>query len=410
VNLPIYMDHHATTPVDPRVFEAMTPYFTRAFGNAASRSHVFGWEAEAAVDEARNQVALGMHADPREIVFTSGATESDNLAILGAAHAYRSKGNHVVTAATEHHAVLDSCHVLEREGFEVTFLAPDSAGRIMARQVTDAIRPDTVLVTLMHANNEIGTLLPLAEIGAVCREKGILFHTDAVQAFGKVPFDVEAMSVDLASVTAHKLYGPKGVGALYVRARKPRVRLEPIIHGGGHERGLRSGTLNVPGIVGFGKAVEISLAERESEARRLRLLRRQLHEGILRGLPDVYLNGAPLPGIAGDGSLAAGSDEERLPGNLNLAFAGVEGEALLMGLKDVAVSSGSACTSATLRPSHVLKALGVPDDLAHASIRFGLGRANTAEEVDYVIGAVAAAVKRLRALAPAHAGERAVGV
>jgi cysteine desulfurase len=280
----------------------------------------------------------------------------------------------------------------------------------MARQVTDAIRPDTVLVTLMHANNEIGTLLPLAEIGAVCREKGILFHTDAVQAFGKVPFDVEAMSVDLASVTAHKLYGPKGVGALYVRARKPRVRLEPIIHGGGHERGLRSGTLNVPGIVGFGKAVEISLAERESEARRLRLLRRQLHEGILRGLPDVYLNGAPLPGIAGDGSLAAGSDEERLPGNLNLAFAGVEGEALLMGLKDVAVSSGSACTSATLRPSHVLKALGVPDDLAHASIRFGLGRANTAEEVDYVIGAVAAAVKRLRALAPAHAGERAVGV
>jgi cysteine desulfurase len=410
VNLPIYMDHHATTPVDPRVLEAMTPYFTRAFGNAASRSHVFGWEAEAAVDEARNQVALGMGADPREIVFTSGATESDNLAILGAAHAYRSKGNHVVTAATEHHAVLDSCHVLEREGFEVTFLAPDSAGRITAGQVADAIRPDSVLVTLMHANNEIGTILPLAEIGAVCRERGVLFHTDAVQAFGKVPFDVQVMSVDLASMTAHKMYGPKGIGALYVRARKPRVRLEPIIHGGGHERGLRSGTLNVPGIVGFGKAVEISLAEREPEARRLRLLRRQLHEGILRELPDVYLNGAPLPGVAADGSLAPGSNDERLPGNLNLAFAGVEGEALLMGLKDVAVSSGSACTSATLRPSHVLKALGVPDDLAHASIRFGLGRSNTAEEVDYVVGAVAAAVKRLRELAPAHAGEKAVGV
>ena len=410
VNLPIYMDHHATTPVDPRVFEAMTPYFTRAFGNAASRSHVFGWEAEAAVDEARNQVALGMHADPREIVFTSGATESDNLAILGAARANRAKGNHVVTAATEHHAVLDSCHVLEGEGFEVTYLAPDDAGRITAAQVADAIRPDTVLVTLMHANNEIGTIFRIAEIGAVCREKGVLFHTDAVQAFGKIPFDVEAMNVDLASVTAHKMYGPKGIGALYVRARKPRVRLEPILHGGGHERGLRSGTLNVPGIVGFGRAVEISTAERDTEARRLRLLRRQLCDGIVRELPDVSLNGAPLPEIEDDGSLAPGAEDERLPGNLNLAFAGVEGEALLMGLKDVAVSSGSACTSATLRPSHVLKALGVPDDLAHASIRFGLGRGNTAEEVDYAIGAVAAAVKRLRDLMPAVAGGNGVRV
>jgi len=406
VKLPIYMDHHATTPVDPRVFEAMAPYFTRAFGNAASRSHVFGWEAEAAVDEARGQVAAGMNASPREIVFTSGATESDNLAILGAARAYREKGNHVVTAATEHHAVLDSCHALEREGFEVTYLAPDPTGRIEADQVGDAIREDTVLVTLMLANNEVGTIHPLADIGAACREKGVLFHTDAVQGFGKIPFDVQTMSVDLASVSAHKLYGPKGVGALYVRARRPRVRLDPILHGGGHERGLRSGTLNVPGIVGFGKAVEISLAERDEEARRLRLLRKRLHEGILRELPDVSLNGAPLPGIGGDGSLLPGVEERRLPGNLNLSFAGVEGEALLMGLKDIAVSSGSACTSAVLRPSHVLKALGVPDDLAHASIRFGLGRTNSPDEVDYAIGAVAATVRRLRELSPTYAATR----
>jgi cysteine desulfurase len=401
VKLPIYMDHHATTPVDPRVLDAMTPYFTRAFGNAASRSHVFGWEAEAAVDEARRQVAEGMHASPKEIVFTSGATESDNLAILGAARAYRSKGNHIVTGATEHHAVLDSCHELEREGFEVTYLAPDRTGRIEPGQVAAAIREDTVLVTLMLANNEIGTIHPLAEIGAVCRERGVLFSTDAVQGFGKIPFDVEAMSIDLASVTAHKLYGPKGVGALYVRARKPRVRLEPLFHGGGHERGMRSGTLNVPGIVGFGKAVEISLAERAEEARRLRLLRQRLFEGIIAELTGISVNGPALPGIAADGALLAGEDERRLPGNLNLSFEGVEGEALLMGLKDVAVSSGSACTSASLRPSHVLKAIGVPDDLAHASIRFGLGRSNTAEEVDFTVGAVASAVRRLRDLSPA---------
>jgi cysteine desulfurase len=410
VKLPIYMDHHATTPVDPRVLEAMTPYFTRAFGNAASRSHVFGWEAEAAVDEARRQVAEGMHASPKEIVFTSGATESDNLAILGAARAYRSKGNHIVTGATEHHAVLDSCHELERAGFEVTYLAPDRTGRIEAGQVAAAIREDTVLVTLMLANNEIGTIHPLAEIGAVCRERGVLFSTDAVQGFGKIPFDVEAMSVDLASVTAHKLYGPKGVGALYVRARKPRVRLEPLFHGGGHERGMRSGTLNVPGIVGFGKAVEISLAERAEEARRLRLLRQRLFEGIIAELTGISVNGPALPGIAADGSLLPGEDEGRLPGNLNLSFEGVEGEALLMGLKDVAVSSGSACTSASLQPSHVLKAIGVPDDLAHASIRFGLGRSNTREEVDFTIGAVAAAVRRLRDLSPAAvAGTSASG-
>jgi cysteine desulfurase len=407
VKLPIYMDHHATTPVDPRVLEAMMPYFTRAFGNAASRSHVFGWEAEAAVDEARSQVAAGMNAQPREIVFTSGATESDNMAILGVARAYREKGRHVVTAATEHTAVLDPCHVLEREGFEVTFLYPDPTGAIGAGEVRESLRDDTILVTLMLANNEIGTILPAAEIGAACRERGILFHTDAVQGFGKVPFDVEAMNVDLASVTAHKLYGPKGIGALYVRARKPRVRLEPILHGGGHERGLRSGTLNVPGIVGFGKAVEISVAGREDEARRLRLLRRRLSDGILRDVSDVSLNGPPLPETGPDGSLAPGALERRLPGNLNLAFAGVEGEALLMGLKDVAVSSGSACTSATLRPSHVLKAIGVPDDLAHASIRFGLGRSNTEEEVDYAVGAVAATVRRLRELSPSYGAPKA---
>ena len=406
VKLPIYMDHHATTPVDPRVFEAMTPYFTSAFGNAASRSHVFGWEAEAAVDEARRHVAEGMGASPKEIVFTSGATESDNLAVLGAARAYRSKGNHVITGSTEHHAVLDSCHELEREGFEVTYLAPDRTGRIEAGQVAAAIRGETVLVSLMLANNEIGTIHPLAEIGAVCRERGVVFHTDAVQGFGKIPFDVESMSVDLASFTAHKMYGPKGIGALYVRARKPRVRLQPLFHGGGHERGMRSGTLNVPGIVGFGKAVEISLAERDEEARRLRLLRQRLFEGIVAELSGVSVNGPPLPGLAADGSLPAGEDERRLPGNLNLSFEGVEGEALLMGLKDVAVSSGSACTSASLQPSHVLKAIGVPDDLAHASIRFGLGRPNTREEVDFTIGAVAAAVRRLRDLSPAAVSGR----
>ena len=402
MKLPIYMDHHATTPLDTRVLEAMLPYFTRAFGNAASRSHVFGWEAEAAVDEARRQVAEGMNVSPKEIVFTSGATESDNLAVLGAARAYRRKGNHVVTGATEHRAVLDCCAALEREGFDVTYLAPDRTGRIEAEQVREAIHDRTVLVSLMLANNEVGTIHPVREIGAVCRERDVLFHTDAVQGAGKIQFDAAQMSVDLASVTAHKMYGPKGTGALYVRGRKPRVRLEPILHGGGHERGLRSGTLNVPGIVGFGKAFEVSLAGREAENRRLRLLRKRLHEGILAEVADVSVNGPQLPDITDDGSLAPGVEERRLPGNLNLSFAGVEGEALLMGLKDVAVSSGSACTSASLRPSHVLKALGVADDLAHASIRFGLGRSNTKEEVDYTIGAVASAVRRLRELSPEY--------
>src|SRR5688572_19233636 len=392
VNLPIYMDHHATTPLDPRVLEAMLPYLTRAFGNAASRSHVFGWEAEAAVDEARRQVAEAMNVSPKEIVFTSGATESDNLAILGAARAYRQKGNHIMTGATEHRAVLDCCAALEREGFAVTYLAPDRTGRIEAEQVREAITDRTVIVSLMLANNEVGTIHPVREIGAVCRERGVLFHTDAVQGAGKIPFDAAKMNVDLASVTAHKMYGPKGTGALYVRPRNPRVRLEPILHGGGHERGLRSGTLNVPGIVGFGKAFELSLAGREAENRRLRLLRKRLFDGVVAEVSEVSLNGPPLPEISGDGSLVPGAQERRLPGNLNVSFAGVEGEALLMGLKDVAVSTGSACTSASLRPSHVLKALGVSDDLAHASIRFGLGRSNTEEEVDHTIGAVKTAV------------------
>jgi cysteine desulfurase len=400
MKLPIYMDHHATTPVDPRVLEAMLPYFTEAFGNAASRNHVFGWEAEAAVDEARHRIASAMNASEKEIVFTSGATESDNLAILGVARMYRQKGNHLITGRTEHRAVLDTCEALEREGFAVTYLPTDRHGQIAPEEVREAITDRTVLVTLMLANNEVGTIHRIAEIGGVCREKGVLFHTDAVQGFGKIPFDVEGMHADLASVSAHKTYGPKGIGALYVRSKNPRVRLTPIIIGGGHERGLRSGTLNVPGIVGFGQAVEIARGTREEEARRLRLLRRRLSEGLTARLEGVLLNGAPLPRIAEDGSLEPEQEEWRLPGNLNLSFAHVEGEALLMGMKDIAVSSGSACTSASLRPSHVLKALGVEDSLAHSSIRYGLGRFNTAEEVDYAIEATVKTVNRLREMSP----------
>ncbi|MGH9400358.1 MAG: IscS subfamily cysteine desulfurase [Thermoanaerobaculia bacterium] len=400
MKLPIYMDHHATTPVDPRVMEAMAPYFTEIFGNASSRNHVFGWEAEAAVDEARSQIAASIGADPKEIVFTSGATESDNLAVIGAARAYRSKGDHVVTATTEHNAVLDPCRALERDGFRVTYLDPEPDGTIAPERVRDAITEKTVLVSLMQANNEIGTVQDLAAIGAVCREKGVLFHTDAVQAFCKVPFDVGQMRVDLASLTAHKLYGPKGVGALYLRSRGPRVRVETLMHGGGHERGMRSGTLNVAGIVGFGKAAAIAMAERDDEARRLRQLRQRLFEGMTSSIDGVTLNGPVLPALSGDGSLPPGATDRRLPGNLNVSFAHVEGEALLIAMKDVAVSSGSACTSATLKPSHVLKAVGVPDLLAHASIRFGLGRRNTQEEVDFAVQAAARGVKRLREMAP----------
>jgi cysteine desulfurase len=398
MKLPVYLDHHATTPVDPRVLEAMTPYFTQSFGNASSRGHVFGWEAEAAVDAARAQVAAAMGASEKEIVFTSGATESDNLAILGVARMH-GKGR-VVTAPTEHPAVLDACRQLEREGFAVTYLAPEKTGEVPPERVREALTDDTILVTLMLANNELGAILRIAEIGAICRERGVLFHTDAVQGFGKIPFDVEAAHVDLASVSAHKIYGPKGVGALYVRARHPRVRLQPILFGGGQERGIRSGTLNVPGIAGLGRAAELAVAEMPEEAPRLRRLRARLRDAIAPRLDDVTLNGPPLPEIAADGALAGGTAERRLPGNLHLSFGGVEGEALLVSLKDVAVSSGSACTSASLEPSHVLRAIGLPDDLAHASIRFGLGRWTTDEEIDYAGDAVVKAVARLREGSP----------
>ncbi len=381
---PIYMDNHATTAMDPRVLEAMLPTFTKVFGNAASRNHSFGWEAEKLVDKGRDQVASIIGASAKEIIFTSGATESNNLAIKGAAHFYQEKGKHIITSRIEHKATIDSCRALEMEGYEVTYLDPQKDGITSAEQVEAALRPDTVLVTLMAANNEIGTLNPIADIGAVTRKHGVLFHTDAVQAVGKVPVDVNAANVDLLSMSAHKIYGPKGVGALYVR-RKPRVRLTPIIDGGGHERGLRSGTLNVPGIVGLGVACEIAQQDMAAEAVRLRALRDRLLEK-LQVLPEVHVNG---------------SLDKRLPGNLNVSFAYVEGESCLMALnKVVAVSSGSACTSASLEPSYVLRALGLGDDLAHSSIRFGLGRFNTEEEVDFVADLVVKNVARLRELSP----------
>jgi cysteine desulfurase len=386
MKIPIYMDYHSTTPVDPRVLEAMLPYFTEEFGNAASKSHAFGWRAEEAVEKARGQVARLIGASPKEIVWTSGATESDNLAVKGAARFYQSKGRHLVTTRIEHKAVLDSVHALEREGWEATFLDVGPDGLLDPESVRKAIRPGTVLVSVMHANNEVGTVQPVEAIGAVTRDQGVLFHTDAVQSAGRVPFDVERANADLVSLSAHKIYGPKGVGALYVR-RKPRVRLTPMIDGGGHERGFRSGTLNVPGVVGFGAAAEIAQAEREAEAARLLRLRERLRAGIEAGLDLVTVNG----------SLAA-----RLPGNLNLSFAYVEGEALMMAVKDVAVSSGSACTSASLEPSYVLRAMGVSDDLAHSSIRFGLGRFTTEEEVDYVVRLFVDKVKRLRDMSPLY--------
>jgi cysteine desulfurase len=386
MKIPIYMDCHSTTPVDPRVLEAMLPYFTEDFGNAASKSHAFGWRAEEAVEKARGQVARLIGASPKEIVWTSGATESDNLAVKGAARFYQSKGRHLVTTRIEHKAVLDSVHALEREGWEATFLDVGPDGVLDPESVRKAIRPGTVLVSVMHANNEVGTVQPVEAIGAVTRDKGVLFHTDAVQSVGRVPFDVEKANADLVSLSAHKIYGPKGVGALYVR-RKPRVRLTPMIDGGGHERGFRSGTLDVPGIVGFGAAAEIAQAEMEAEAPRLLRLRERLRAGIEAGLDLVTVNG----------SLAA-----RLPGSLNLSFAYVEGEALMMAVKDVAVSSGSACTSASLEPSYVLRAMGVSDDLAHSSIRFGLGRFTTEEEVDYVVRLFVDRVKRLRDMSPLY--------
>jgi cysteine desulfurase len=384
----VYMDNHATTPVDPRVLEAMLPYFTEHFGNAASRNHQFGWEAEAAVDRGREQIGRLINARPKEIIFTSGATESNNLAIKGIVEFYKEKGNHVITAVTEHKAVLDTCKALERSGrAQVTYLRVDKYGLVDPEDVRRAITDKTILISIMYANNEIGTINPLREIGKVAKEKGIFFHSDATQGVGKIPVDVEAMGIDLMSLTAHKLYGPKGCGALYVRSKGPRVRLTPMMDGGGHERGMRSGTLNVPGIAGFGKACELAGSEMETEAARLLQMRERLRQGICEQLDEVYLNGHPT---------------QRLPGNLNVSFAFVEGESLLMGLKDVAVSSGSACTSATLEPSYVLKALGVGEDLAHTSIRFGLGRFNTLEEVDYVIERVVHEVRRLRDMSPLY--------
>ncbi len=387
VKLPIYMDHHATTPVDPEVLEAMLPYFTRDFGNAASRNHVFGWNAEAAVDRAREQVAGLLGCKPQEIVFTSGATESDNLAIKGVAAAYREKGNHLITCAIEHHAVLDSCRRLEKEGFAVTYLPVDRTGLVDPEAVAAAITDRTILISIMLANNEVGTIEPIAEIGRIARARGVPFHTDAVQACGKVPVNVEALNVDLLSITAHKMYGPKGVGGLYVRIGKPRVKLLPLLDGGGHERGRRSGTLNVPGIVGFGAACEICRRVMAEEGARLTALRDRLQRSIFDQLDYVHLNGHP---------------ERRLPHNLNLSFEFVEGESMLMSLKDVAVSSGSACTSATLEPSYVLMALGVGDGLAHTSIRFGLGRWTTEAEVDYVAARAVENARKLREMSPLY--------
>jgi len=387
VKTPVYLDNNATTPIDPRVLEAMLPYLSPFYGNAASRSHAIGQEAAAAVDAAREQVAALIGATGKEIVFTSGATESDNLAIKGVAEMHRDRGHHIITAATEHKAVLDTCRHLAGCGFDVTFLPVDRHGLIAPEQVAEAITDRTILVTLMTANNEIGTIHPIAEIGAVAKARGVLFHTDATQAAGKVPIDVEAMGIDLLSLSAHKIHGPKGVGALYVRRRGPRVRLAIQMHGGGHERGMRSGTLNVPGIVALGLAADICRREMPDEARRLAGLRDRLHERIVAGLDHVTLNGHPT---------------RRLPNTLNLSFAYVEGESLMLKMPDVAVSSGSACTSASLEPSFVLRALGVGDALAHSSIRFSLGRFTTDEEIDYAAERVVLAVRALRELSPLY--------
>ncbi len=389
---PIYLDNHATTPVDPRVLEAMLPYFTEKFGNAASKSHAYGWEAEAAVDRAREQIAKLIGASAKEIVITSGATESDNLAIKGVAEAYRDKGNHIVTCVTEHKAVLDSCKVLQKHGYDVTYLPVRSNGLIDMERLKQSLTDKTILISLMAANNEIGTLHPIKEIGRLAKERNILFHTDATQGVGKLPINVEAMGIDLLSLTAHKMYGPKGVGALYVRSTKPRVKLTPSIDGGGHERGMRSGTLNVPGIVGLGKACEISQKEMSAEGERLIALRERLKSGLLAELDEVYLNGHPV---------------DRLPGNLNVSFAYIEGESLLMGLKEIAVSTGSACTSASLEPSYVLKAIGLADELAYSAIRFGLGRFTTAEEIDFTIERVVEEVRRLREISPVYKARKA---
>ena len=384
----VYMDYLATTPVDPRVMEAMVPFFTSTYGNAASRNHQFGWEAEEAVESARKLIADAIGAKPSEIIFTSGATESNNLSLAGLWEMYKEKGNHIVTLVTEHKCVLDTAEYLQREkGVDVTFLSVKEDGLVDLDELKAALRDDTLLVSVMFANNEIGVLQPIAEIGKLCKERGIFFHTDAAQALGKVPINVEDLGVDLLSMSGHKVYGPKGIGALYVRKRKPRVKLKPIIHGGGHERGMRSGTLNVPAIVGFGKAVEIAIAEMEAETKRASILRDRLEQALLKELDYTQVNG---------------SVEHRLPGLSNISFAYVEGEGLMMAIPDIAVSSGSACTSASLEPSYVLKALGLSDELAHSSIRFGIGRFTTEEEVDYVVQSMVKGVRKLRELSPLY--------
>ena len=384
MKLPIYLDNNATTQVDPRVFEVMIPFFLNDFGNAASKSHPFGWKAEEAVDYAREQIAALIGANEKEIIFTSGATESNNLAIKGVYEMYAAKGNHFITVTTEHKAVLDACKHLEKLGAEITYLPVGSDGLLKVEQVAEAIKPNTVLVSVMYGNNELGVIQPIREIGKLCKEKGVLFHTDATQAVGKIPVDVLADNIDLMSFTAHKMYGPKGIGALYVRRKNPRVKVTAQMDGGGHERGMRSGTLNVPGIVGLGKACELARLEMDAEAIRLSALRDKLENALLN-LEESYVNG---------------SAEHRLPHTANISFKYVEGEGLMMGIKDLAVSSGSACTSASLEPSYVLKNLGLDDELAHSSLRFGLGRFTTEEEVDYTINCVTEAVNKLRDMSP----------
>ncbi|MBM3734555.1 MAG: IscS subfamily cysteine desulfurase [Acidobacteria bacterium] len=385
--MPIYMDNHATTPVDPRVLDAMLPYFKDQFGNASSRNHAFGWQAEEAVEKARKQVASLIGANSKEIVITSGATESNNLALKGVAEMYAERGNHIITAATEHKCVLDTAKRLEKQGFRITFLPVMQDGLVDLDMLREAITDKTILVSIMYANNEIGVVQPVAEIGKICKERGVLFHSDAAQAAGKVPVNVIADNIDLLSMSAHKMYGPKGIGALYVRRKGPRVQLTAQMDGGGHERGMRSGTLNVPGIVGLGSACEIAQKEMPEESKRSAYLRDKLKDRLLAELDEVFINGTM---------------ERRLPNNLNISFAYVEGESLLMGINDVAVSSGSACTSATLEPSYVLKALGAGDDIAHSSIRFGIGRFNTEADVDYVAAKVIQVVKKLRELSPLY--------
>jgi cysteine desulfurase len=387
MKLPIYMDNHATTAVDPRVFESMRPYFCDVYGNAASRSHSFGWQAEEAVEKARKQVAALIGATPKEIVFTSGATESNNLALKGVAEAYAAAGDHIITTAIEHKAILDTAKHLEKSGIRVTYLTVEPDGLVNLEKFQAAITDQTILASVMYANNEIGVIENIREIGTIAKQRGVLVHTDAAQAAGKIPIDVVADHIDLLSISGHKMYGPKGVGALYVRARDPRVTLASQIDGGGHERGMRSGTLNVPGIVGLGAASNIARAEMPEESKRLAFLRDKLQTRLMAALDAVHVNGSEI---------------HRLPNNLNMSFAYVDSESLLIGMHDVALSSGSACTSATLEPSYVLKALGSPDDLAHSSIRFGLGRFTTEEEVDYVARRIVEVVQKLRELSPLY--------